>query len=213
MNYRKTLVLLILLFPIQSKADMTGAGDAAILAQLAEMTAQAVEQLKTLKETMDIQEQLKQLQQLDGIKELSESGKSLGEIFGSVRNGAGIIESMEGDPFGVDAIDADIAYMEQRIESAKEKDDLTALEIYADVLKDLKKVQWLGKTNENNATQISNGVSKDELEKIGAESGLITSTVITDMLKKSNAEDAANAQITEILMSGYGYNFTEKGNK
>lgn len=210
MKKRISTLLITCLLSVNANADLTGAGDAAILTQLVEMTKNTVQQLETLKETLDAQKILTEMEQLKGVKELSDAGSDLGEIFGNIEKGANTFNDIKSDPFGLDKIESEISYVQRKIEQAEDKDDLSSAKAWTDVLKGLKRIKFLGQANESNLIKLQKGTSQNDLDKIGAESALISATAEATRLQREERQEAYNAELLQTLMNGYDYSVKVK---
>ena len=199
------LIIISLFASHNAFADITGAGDAAIVAQLVTQTQKIVDQVKTAKKALDISQYMEEVTELQQLKQLSETGSQFGELLSgidSVDDG-----SWGSDPFGLKKVTSEIDKLTQEIEYANNKGDLEKAKRYSKILKNLKNIQFLSKANQQSQSTVASGANELDLTRVTAETSLVMSTLlqnkeqrdIEEQLRKEKQGDIAKEFISESM--------------
>jgi hypothetical protein len=199
------LVFSVMMMSINSRADITGAGDAALYAQMVQMVATVKDQLQTLRDTLNVQEQLKELEALKEIKELSVAGKELKGMFSDINDINNTIEDFENDPYGTKKTEREIDYLRQQLSDADSASGTKKGAMYSSILANLENLQFLGKMNESNARKIANGITQGDAQKTTAENTLVMSTLLQNREQREAARSSREADAVHQFMSGSKY--------
>lgn len=199
------LTLVLLLVSHTSFADITGAGDAAILGQLVTQTGKIVDQLNQAKEALNVSKYMQEAERLKQVKQLSQTGAKFAQLLDDM-DGLNGADSWD-DPFGLKSVTGEIETLESEIESAKNKGDKEKSRRYARILKNLKKVKFLGEANKKSQSSVASGANESDLVRVSAESSLIMSSLlqskeereIKEQLQKEKGGEIAENFFTKSL--------------
>ena len=206
MKKTNKLILVLLCVSQNSFADLTGAGDAAIVSQLVVQTGKIVEQIQQAKEALDISNYMQNIEQLRQIKTLSNTGAQFGQLFNNINTGLDDVNNWESDPFGLKSVNSEIETLEHEIEAAKNKGDLEKSKRYARTLKNLKNIKFLGEANEQAQKAVSTGNNELDLTRVTAES-----TVVMSALLQSKEQREIEAQYQREKQAEIAEDFLTNG--
>jgi hypothetical protein len=161
-------------------ADVTGAGDTAIIAQLKAQTAKMVEQLKTVTETLDVSQRLEDMEQLRFVRRLSAEGEALRGVVSDVREGTELVNDARSNPGNLKDIDRQISRLEARMADSEDVGD------YAHMLADLKRIRMLGQANRESMEKAATGTDEQEDIKSTAANAMI----MADIMVQNESEEA-----------------------
>ena len=194
-------------------ADLTGAGDAAILSQLVTQTKKIVEQIGQAKDALNISKYMQEIEQLKQVKELSDTGSQFGALFSNVDAIGNEASDWESDPFGLKSIKSEISTLQAGIESAERSGDFEKAKKYSKVLKNLKNIQFLGEANAKNQEAIGKGANELDLNRINAESSLIMTTLLQNKEQREVEEELNRVKKDEITEDFYTKGLSYSGGK
>lgn len=190
---------------LPSYSDATGAGDAAIYAEMVKMVKLAREELENVRELTSLQEQLKDMKQSELVKEVSKAGRELGGMFNDIQQMENIVNDIEADPFGTKQIERDIRRIDSRLSGADEKSGMSKARSYTSLMSSLRNISWLGKVVNENKKKIGEGINDSDAKKITASSTLVISDLMTEEIEKKNRSEMVNTIVVDELFEGVSY--------
>ena len=179
----KSIFIPILFVSMSASSDITGAGDAAVFAQLVTMTNNLVEQVETLQNALDVSKKIEELEQAKAIRTLSDAGKNLVQSMDNIRDAKDTVDDIVDDPFSTKSITNEINDLERKLESAKNEE--VKARKYARILRGMKNVRLFGQIVDDNKNKITEGMNDSDAVKSTAESN----TVIADLLLQKHQKE------------------------
>lgn len=199
MKTRILTAALAFIFSTISLADpMSGSASAAYLAQLVK---DAKEQIESLHKQLSVVEQMNELQQMEVIKELTETGDSLGQMFSDIGRIERELNQWRDDPAGTKQIEHDIERMQRNIRNAEDGRGLDRGASYSASMSSLSRLKWLGKAQAKNEENIAEGTSKKKLESMSANADLSMNRIL---LEQEMARQRREIIATEIFSDTIG---------
>lgn len=195
----KRIGFLLLCMPGIAFADITGTGDAAILAQLQVQTAKIVDQLKTVSETLDVSKRMEEMEQLRFIRRISAEGEALKGIVSDVNEATGLINDQRTNAFNHQDVVDQIEYLESRSGNAEDVGD------YANLMADLKRVRMLGQANRQTMVLASRGTDEQEDIKSTSTSTMIMADIMVEQEKRRAMLRAEEVNAMQQLFKSNGY--------
>ena len=164
----RLLFAILLIVPFHAVSDVTGVGDTAIIAKLTSMLETANQQLKAAKEYVDLQKHMTDLQENNFIKTLSDTGKSVIDLYAEIDQSKNLVERWKYDPLGTKLIESDIQTIESRLQEAEKLDDVERVAAYGRILHDLRTIKWMAGTSNDAIKREAGGISADDAAKQAA---------------------------------------------
>lgn len=195
----KRIGFLLLCMPSIAFADITGTGDAAILAQLQVQTAKIVDQLKTVSETLDVSKRMEEMEQLRFIRRISAEGEALKGIVSDANEATGLINEQRTNAFNHQDVVDQIEYLESRSGNAEDVGD------YANLMADLKRVRMLGQANRQTMAQAARGTDEQEDIKSTSTSTMIMADIMVEQEKRRAMLRAEEVNAMQQLFKSNGY--------
>lgn len=192
------LTLLCLLFANATQADVTGAGDAAILGELVAQTKMLAQELQKIEDTINIQKRIEQLEELKAAKKLYEEGKAFQNIVKNVARGKASMERMKDNPFGTQGIIQDVNWLDTAIEEAEEAGD------YAHIAVELRNLRFLGQANSASTEKIAKGTNQEENTQITSSNTSIVANLLLKEEERRMKIEMAEEKIFKALFLGEG---------
>lgn len=206
MNFRYAyLALAWTLFSAQALADVTGAGDAAILSELTVQTGKMAEQLKSMREAVDINKRMQEMQELRAVHVVVREGMEMKNILDNVSDMEKEIATMSNSPGGLDQMQSDISRFESNMNHASDEEGITQAKSYAYVLSDLKRLKFLGTANRETMKKMSKGTNETDDTKAIATNTMIMSDVIVEKEKREARRRGNEVNAMQQLMGGMRY--------
>lgn len=181
------------------RADVTGAGDTAIIAQLKAQTAKMVEQLKTITDTLDVSKRLEDMEQLRFVRRLSAEGEALRGVVSDYNEAAGIVAEQGENPGNIGDIDRQIRRLEARIANSEDTGD------YAHLLADLKRIRMLGQANRESMEKAAQGTDEQQDIKSTAANSMIMADIMVNNEREEAQKRAAEHRAMKELWRDNGY--------
>lgn len=176
-----------------SFADVTGAGDAALLTQLVTMTTTLNKSLTTLRETTDLTKKLENLEQASWVKEVSKAGKQINEIANNIDDSIDTANDIRSDPLGLDSTEQEIESIKSAMERAGVKQGTAKARAYARIMKDLERMRFVGQTQRSIIENKQDGENSDDALKNTSD----TSLMMLD-IARSNEERKLRRSSNEV---------------
>lgn len=194
-------IMIICSLPIASstQADMTGAGDAAILAQLVEQFTVLKEQYDKVVETVDIQKRIEEMEQLKAIKRISDEGQALGELYNISDDFRYSWERDKNNPFGLRALESDLQRIQKMAKDAENGRD------YAAFTARLKRLKVFGQANEKSSKKISGGSNESDDIKTTAINVTLMTDILIDNENSKTVRQAHEMKAIKDLMGNNSY--------
>lgn len=209
----KPIALITLtLFSLNAHADLTGAGDAAIVKQLVVIVEKANQQIKQLKEMTDISERLEEMEAAKTVKKVTDQGNDIARLLSELENTVELVGDISNDPGGLQDLERTISYLEQDLESADSRQGLEKAKAYARLISDLKRLGFIQKATQTTMEQLASGTNEEDNQRINA----TNSTIMTDILVKREQRDSIKAAhevkaVNELLRSNKYSSMVESG--
>ena len=205
----KNLILGILVGTLATssvRADMTGAGDAAILQELVAQSQTMLKQLHAVKDTLDVSRQLAEMEQLKTIREVSNEGNQLRSLIGNAQEGYSLVTSTSEDPFGLKSTQSEIDYIQASLETARSsQSSLQSARSYANILSDLKRLKFLGQANAESIKKISEGTDDIQNKAITASNTSIMAQLMIEDERRKAAARASDSETFIDMLHGVNY--------
>lgn len=193
-----TAALAICFSAITNSDPMSGSASAAYLAQLVK---DAKQQIESLRQQLSVVEQMNELQQMEVIKELTETGDSLGGMFADIGRIERELNRWKDDPAGTRQIEYDIDRLQRNLSAADDRQGLDQGASYAASMSSLSRLKWLGKAQARNEQEMADGTSKKKLESMASNAELSANRVA---LEQEMARQRREIIATEIFSSTIG---------
>lgn len=186
-------------------ANADPASGAAQAAQLAELVRQAKEQLVEVRKQLSVMENLKEMEQMKMIKELTETGDALGQMFSDMRSMENTIADWQADPAGTRQIENDIDRLTRSYEDAQNERGINQGAAYADMLSGLSRMKWLGKAQAKNLETMAGGISPTDAATICADTNAIIADVLLETEKARRRREVIGTEIFMDAMNNVDY--------
>jgi hypothetical protein len=207
----KRIILILCLLPSVSMADMTGAGDAAIVQQLIVMVEAAYEQLEQLEKATNISKRIEEMETVKSVKKVSEQGNELKKLMSELEKTGDLINEMGNNPGGINDINQQIGKLEDKLNVANNKEGLDKAKAYSRLLADLKRIRFLRDSNTASIKEIAGGTNDEDNKRLSAHN----STIMTDLLIRQEEKDSIKrsheTQAVSELLDGISYGSMAKG--
>jgi|SRR5690554_431772 len=190
-------IISVLLLVVSAGALADPFSSSAQAAQLAELVRQAKIQLEEVRKQLSVMENMKELQQMDAVRELTETGDALGQMFGDIRAMEREVEDWRDDPAGTRQIENDIDRLTRSFEGAEGERALDKGQTYSGMMSSLSRMKWLGKAQAENEKKLAAGSTKKEDEKMAASAALSTNRIL---LEQEMARQRREVIGTEVFM-------------
>lgn len=199
---KRIALITLFLFPLNVHADMTGAGDAAIVKQLVVIVEKANQQIKQLKEMIDISERLEEMEEAKTVKKVTDQGNEIAHLLDELENTVELVGDIKNDPGGLKDLERTISYLEQDLEIADSRQGLEKAKAYARLISDLKRLGFIQKATRTTMEQLASGTNEEDNQRINA----TNSTIMTDILVKREQRESIKAAhevkaVNELLRS------------
>lgn len=192
----KRIFIALCFMPITAWADVTGAGDAAIVQQLVTLVKSANYQLEEMRKTTSITERLENMEQAKAVRRLAEEGKAMGDLIKEGEKLESNLMGLKGDPSGTGNTKWEIERIQRDLKNAKDADSLGQAKAYSRMLADLKRLEFLGKAQKESMKTVSKGANETDNTKVTATSTMIMSDL---MLQKEKEAQAKKSQEVKAL--------------
>jgi len=203
MNKKIIFSALLLTLSTPSRADLTGAGDVAIITQLVEMVEQGHQQIMKLKEALNISKKMEQFEQLKVIKKISDEAQALHGLIEDVKHLEDDVNDLIADPFTLDPIEREIEWITRKMRRAEGSDD--AVKSYARILMELKNLKFLGAATAKSKEKLRSGTNNEANQQISASSDLICAELLIKSAKRQQLIDANNTSIMLKTLKNRSY--------
>ena len=187
-----TLVCLYLFFWSPSVlSDVTGAGDASIVAKLTSMLKVLNEELREVKKQVNIAEQLRQMEALKQVQQVADNGKDLSNLFAEALETDRLVNEVNAEPDrGYDQAQGELDSYINSAERAQNFNGMSRAYRMSRVLSDLDRLSILG-TAQNRATTraATQGLSQADANRSTATStGIMTQLLIQGEERRKRIE-------------------------
>lgn len=196
-------VFIVCSFSTVSYADMTGAGDAAILAELVSQAKTLKEQLQGMRETLDVSKRLEEMETLKTIKSIHEEGRALGDLVDETEQMQREYKKFVADPTSFNRTSEEISWLGSALKNSKGNPN--AVKSYANIMSDVKRLNFLGKANKESENKIINGTNQDDDGKITASNTFIMSQLLLDNEEREQKRRANNTNVMQGVLGNAGY--------
>jgi hypothetical protein len=209
----KRIVLIALaMTSLNAHADMTGAGDAAIVQQLVLIVEKANKQIQQFQEMTDISKRLEEMEAAKTVKKVTDQGNEIGHLLNELENTVELVGDIRDDPGGLQDLEHTIGYLEQDLESADSRQGLEKAKAYARLISDLKRLGFVQRANQAAMEQLASGTDVEDNQRINA----TNSTIMTDILVKREQRETIRAAhdvkaVNELLRSNKYSSMVESG--
>lgn len=204
-------LLCLVLISHSALADMTGAGDAAILTELTAQTAKLAEQLKTMREALDVNKRMQDMEALRATHVVVREGLEMNKILKHVGDMQRDINEMTNNPGGFDQTESDIARFKNSLDSASNKEGLNQAKSYSYIVSDLKRLQFLGQANRETMKKMGEGTNETGDTKAIATNTTIMSDVIVEKEKRETRRRGNEVNALQDMLGGAKYSSMHKG--
>ena len=206
MGFTRYLLVLIICLSSFSHADMTGAGDAAILQQLAVQLKTLKDALDTAKENLEVVDKIKKLEESKAVKSIREDGKAIQDFYADAKKAKRDVERYSGYVDDVREGLDEIEKLQRRMERAgNNPDQRGAAKAYANIFMDLKRLKFLSDAQEKTQKQIAEGTNEEDSVKITATNTMIMSRILLENEERAQKKAANDTAITSDIMSSISY--------
>lgn len=196
-------LFLICFFSTSSYADMTGAGDAAILAELVSQAKTLKEQLQSVRETLDVSKRLEEMETLKTIKSVHEEGRALGDLISETEQMQNEYKKFVADPSSFNQTRDEISWLGSALKNAK--DDQNAAKSYANIMADVKRLNFLGKATKESEKKLISGTNQEDDGKITASNTFIMSQLLLENEERDQKRRANNTNVMQGVLGNAGY--------
>ncbi len=196
------VILIILTISTPTRADMTGAGDAALLTQLVEMVEQGYQQLVKLKDALDISKRMEEYEQLKSVKRLATEGRAIVELYNDMKDFKDEVQYLTNDPFNTTPINKEIDWVSRSMHGAK--GNKNAVKAYANILLEMRNLKFLGKAVEKSKNKLASGTNEEDNKQISASSSMIAADILIRNEQRVRQKEANDTSIIlRSLKSSY----------
>lgn len=203
MRIQRYFILIAALAANTAMADLTGAGDAAILSKLIEQMAVMREQLEQAKDSVNIGKRMEQMEKLKSAKKLHAEGKAFKDMLDEYESIVSEIEGFRADPVGVDKPRSEMQWLNDALKGADTSSN--SAKAYASILMELKNLEFLGKANAASQEKLARGTNTEEESQITASNTLIMSKILLEREARAQEAAANNASIVSDVLGNPGY--------
>jgi hypothetical protein len=195
---KRILIVLTACLIAPAQAEITGAGDAAIVQQLVTLVKSTNEQLQEVRKTVSISERLEEMEQAKAVRRLAAEGKAMRELIKESEKLEGQLLDIKGDPTGSRRTQREIASLQYALDSAKERDGRGQAKAYSRLLADMKRLEFLGTAQKESMKKMASGANETDNTQVAATSSMIMSDL---MLQREQQEQARKAQEVQAVES------------
>jgi hypothetical protein len=195
--------LLAVIFSSGAHADMTGAGDAAIVSQLVAQAKILREQLVDMRETLDVSKRLERMEEVKTVKEVHEEGTALKDLMDETEQLKREYGEFVDDPASFNRSKDEITWLGDALKDAKHSKN--KVKAYAAIMADVRRLRLLGKANEASEKKIMKGTNERDDQKITASNTFIMSKILLDNEAREQKRRANNTNIMDGIISNSGY--------
>jgi len=201
----RLFLFLFFSFSVVAQADPTGAGEAAIYAQLVTLVNETKTQIEEMRKTYNVTEQMKDMQQQGFVKELTDAGSAFNGMFNDINSIQGELSDWRNDPAGIETIKRDIERIETRMEYASSKEGLDKGQSYSQILRSLKNIKWLGEIQAAQEEKISGGTSDKDNEEISTSALISANKILIEQEKRKARQDTISTDVYNDMLQGVDY--------
>jgi hypothetical protein len=200
-----TLVSLMSLsvLPLPALADLTGAGDAAIVKQLVEQAKIMREQLQNTRDTLDVSRRLEEMESMKAVKSVHEEGRALTNLISETEGLQREYKDFVDDPSSFNRTEGEISWLGEALRDAK--DERNAARAYASIMTDVKRLNFLGKANRESEKKLISGTNQEDDGKITASNTFIMSQILIENEEREQKARANNVNVMESVLGNTGY--------
>lgn len=170
----------ILSLPSPARADMFGATDSVMIARMTAMLKSLNEQLKEVKKQVNLAQQLRDLESVKQVREISEGGDQLAEMFGEALDTVDLTEDIRDEPErGFQQTQNELNSYIQAAERAGDQEGIGRAYRMSRVLGRLDRLSVLGQAQEQVAAESAKGLSEvDATRSTSTSTAIMTQLVI-----------------------------------
>lgn len=186
-----------------ARADMTGAGDAAILSQLVAQGKILAEQLTNIRDTLDVSKRLEDMETLKTVKNIHEEGRALNDLLSETEQLRRDYAEFVDDPTSFNRTEEEITWLGEALRDSK--DDPNAVKAYASLMVDVKRLRFLGQANRASEKKIIAGTNQEDDGKITASNTFIMSQLLLENEAREQKRRANNTNVMQGIIGNTGY--------
>ena len=194
------LTMLLLCISLTVKADLTGAGDAAIVQQLVAILKATNEQVKQFQEMTDIAKKLEDMETVKTVKKITEEGEELKSLIDEMETSISLISDIKNNPGGIRELETTIEMLQRDIDSADSKQGLDKAKAYARLISDLKRLSFIRKATNASMKKLGEGTNVEDTQRINATNSSIMTDILVQREQREKVRAAHdNKAVTELL--------------
>lgn len=202
---RKIVVFVIAMYSANTLADMTGAGDTAILQQLIVQVQKMNEQYKAMKEQIGLAEKMENYEKLKNAKKTSEEGNSFLEFVNETNEFMGDVKEFVDNVDEIQGVSKEMNAIAKKLDKAKEADDKNKLKAYSSIMVNLKRIHKLAKANEKTKQKMSTGVNESDKSHITAANTTIMADILIANEERAKKREINNVDSMETIFDNTNY--------
>jgi len=176
---------------------------------LAAQSESLLEQIKQGVEYINVSKRLEEMEQLKQVKEISEEGVALAEMFVNIQDIEKELMRFSKDPLGANKTIKEIERLRRTLKNANKLEGTARGETLANMVADLERLKFLGKAKKATMKKVKKGLNEQDAIKGTAQSTLLMSDLLFGQEERESIRRSQETNAVLELIEGVNYSSVE----